>query len=244
MKFFLVGGTPRNHHLGLDSGDMDFAVEAPSFDAMKAELLKRGLDVWQERPEFVTLRGRFPLATFGNFSGLVNPFGAGPQRDTAAGDFTLCRAEAQYSDRRHPDKVTPADLETDLARRDFTMNAMAVSEDGEWHDPFGGLEDLDNGLIRTVGDAGLRFVEDPLRILRALRFKVTLKLLLHTDVQDALDRWSMVSLLRTLPKERVMEELNKMLSADWGHTSRLLFNDHPMVGSVVSDMGLRLRART
>jgi len=245
MKFFLVGGTLRDFHLGNKTfNDMDFAVEAPSFDTMKAELLKRGLDVWQELPAFVMLRGRFPFSAFGNFGGLVNPKGAGPQRDTGAGDFTLCRAETQYSDKRHPDSVTPADLDTDLARRDFTMNAMAVAEDGTWHDPFGGLEDLDCRLVRTVGDAGLRFTEDPLRMLRALRFAVLHNLTLHEDVRAHLDSWRMVSMLQSLPKERVMDELNKMLAHNWGLTMVKLFNEFPAVGAMVSDMGLRLRART
>lgn len=242
-KFYLTGGMLRNKLLNAEaSPDFDFAVESTSYEAMRAELQRRGVKVWQERPEFVTVRGHAPYESFGDFDGLVKPSKHG--MFAFAADFTLCRKETMYSDKRHPDKVTPTDLVTDLSRRDFTVNALAVSEDGVWEDPYGGTLDADANLLRTVGVASLRFSEDPLRMLRAVRFMVQHDLNLHEDVQECFRTYRLVKDLATLPKERVMDELNKAFKYDWAETMRLLFMHYPNLGFVVSEMGLRLRATT
>jgi len=230
MKLYLVGGTPRSRFLGDHSSDFDFAVEASSYEAMLDGLRARGVTFWQERPEFVTVRGLAPYKNFGSFDWLLTK---PSHRDTFPADFTLCRAEAMYSDKRHPDKVTPADLETDLARRDFTVNAMAVSEDGTWHDPFGGTEDASAAFLRTVGAASLRFDEDPLRMLRAVRFAVKYDMQLHDDVVKEFSVWSGVRRLESLPTERVKDELNKALAHDWHATMTLLMVKFPLLGNVV-----------
>ena len=210
MKLWLAGGTVRDHLLGLRvKKDLDFAVEgAESFDHMEAVLMTEyGLKVWQRRPEFVTLRGK---ATFGRdrFAGLV-PAG---RHDV---DFTMCRAESMYSDGRHPDTVTPASLTVDLARRDFTVNAVAVSERGEWFDPWNGRADAENRVLRCVGDPWARFEEDPLRMLRALRFTVCKQLLPDVMLGRALNDEALCNKLRTLPVERVRDEMHKAFHHDW-----------------------------
>ena len=86
-------------------------------------------------------------------------------------EITTYRTEGPYSDSRRPDYVAfVSSLESDLARRDFTMNAIALGLDGSLRDPFGGVEDIKAGLIRCVGEPAHRFREDGLRIMRALRF--------------------------------------------------------------------------
>ena len=86
-------------------------------------------------------------------------------------EITTYRRDGTYSDHRRPDGVAfVSDLREDLARRDFTVNAMALSPEGEVLDPFGGLADLEKGLLRCVGEPEVRFREDALRILRLLRF--------------------------------------------------------------------------
>ena len=86
-------------------------------------------------------------------------------------EITTYRRDGAYTDHRRPDAVAfVSSLEEDLARRDFTVNAMALSPEGEVLDPFGGLEDLKNGLLRCVGEPETRFREDALRLLRLLRF--------------------------------------------------------------------------
>src|SRR5699024_675608 len=85
-------------------------------------------------------------------------------------EVTTFRDEGEYSDKRHPDEVTfIRDLKQDLARRDFTMNALAMDKDGNIIDPYGGKEDIEDNMIRTVGNARHRFNEDALRMLRAIR---------------------------------------------------------------------------
>ena len=90
-------------------------------------------------------------------------------------EVTTFRSEGRYADHRHPDSVSfVGDLTTDLSRRDFTMNAIAVSIDGLVADPFGGVEDIKNKLIRCVGEPEQRFEEDALRMFRAFRFSARL----------------------------------------------------------------------
>lgn len=203
-RLFLTGGAVRDHLLNLPpSKDVDFAVEADSYDAMLTHLKERGLRVWQERPEFVTVRGQLPLRVLGKFGGIL------AHRDglTVDADFTLCREETMYSDHRHPDKVTPADIHTDLKRRDFTVNAIAVHEDGMFLDPWGGVQACRERVLSCVGDANDRFNEDPLRMLRALRFAVTKKLRISTQVRDALRNPDHLHHLRQVPAERMHYEL-------------------------------------
>lgn len=230
MNLYLAGGAVREHMLGRPAKDFDFAVEAESFDAMLAALKERGVDVKQERPEFVCARGLVAAEKLGSFGGLL------PRSGVVAADFTLCRAEAMYSDKRHPDVVTPTDLRTDLGRRDFTVNAVAVSEHGQYFDAFGGRTDAVNRVLRTVGPAVDRFTEDPLRMLRAVRFAVTCKL--HWDwtangLRNALLDSHVVDLVATLPHERVREELTKALRYDWRATMLLMLLDAPLLGDAV-----------
>jgi tRNA nucleotidyltransferase (CCA-adding enzyme) len=148
-------------------------------------------------------------------------------------DFTLCRAETQYSDGRHPDSVTPATLAVDLARRDFTVNAVAVSEDGDWVDPFEGRRHADCWTLKTVGRPLDRFDEDPLRVLRALRFSVKHHLRLAGDLEAALNNEALVDKLGTLPVERVREELGKAFAHDWLATAQALSTEFSTVAHAV-----------
>lgn len=225
IKLYLVGGTVRDHLLGETAGkDYDFAVEAPSYEEMREYLTDECVSFWQERPEFVTLRGRIPAHVWPSFGGLLAP-------NQAAADFTLCRAEGMYHDNRHPSTVTPTSLHVDLSRRDFTINAIAVDEDGTYIDPFDGIEDAKYRVLRTVGDARARFVEDPLRILRAVRFAVKYHLFIHTHLCDALEDHRITDLIRLLPLDRVREELNRALAADWRETCLMLFVRFPHLGA-------------
>ena len=126
-------------------------------------------------------------------------------------ELTTFRGEGSYTDGRHPDAVTfGVGLEEDLARRDFTIGAMAWNaETGEVIDPFGGQADLKNWLIRAVGEPDRRFAEDGLRILRGLRFAAALGFEIEPGTADALRRnapW-----LKNLSPERVRAELERLL---------------------------------
>ena len=132
--------------------------------------------------------------------------------------MTTFRKDGRYADGRHPQRVTFAQtIEEDLSRRDFTMNAMALTFDGQLIDPFGGQEDLDDRIIRAVGEASDRFQEDPLRMWRAVRF-TGLGLVLSLGTEYAVQRYR--HLLIHVSAERQRDELLKGL--DSVHVERFL----------------------
>lgn len=125
-------------------------------------------------------------------------------------EITTYRVDGDYRDHRHPDSVTfTRSLEEDLARRDFTMNAIAYAPGVGYVDPFGGREDIDAGIIRAVGDPARRFEEDALRILRALRFASVLGFTVEEKTAEAAVQKQ--ELLTRVSGERVREELLKLL---------------------------------
>lgn len=125
-------------------------------------------------------------------------------------EITTFRTEGGYADCRHPDWVRFVDrIEDDLARRDFTVNAMAWSPSRGFADPFGGQEDLKNHILRAVGDPETRFREDALRILRGARFAVKYRLEPEPETEKAMLR--MAPLMDGLARERVFDELCKLI---------------------------------
>ena len=125
-------------------------------------------------------------------------------------EITTFRTEGSYTDSRHPDWVEFVDrVEEDLARRDFTVNAMAWSPSRGLTDPFGGRHDLESGILRAVGDPETRFREDALRILRGVRFAVRFGLTVEPKTESAMFR--LAPLMDKLARERVFEELCKLL---------------------------------
>ena len=126
-------------------------------------------------------------------------------------EITTFRTEGGYTDSRHPDwvKFVPT-VEEDLARRDFTVNAMAYSPDRGYVDPWGGQADLQQGILRAVGDPVKRFTEDALRILRGVRFAVRFRLTPDKATASAMN--ALAPTMDSLARERVFDELCKLLS--------------------------------
>ena len=125
-------------------------------------------------------------------------------------EITSFRTEGEYSDNRHPDSVTfVKNIEDDLARRDFTVNAIAYSPTGGIIDPFGGFRDIENKVIRCVGDAGKRFDEDALRILRAIRFSTVLGFGIEEKTSAMIHEKK--HLLKNIATERIRVELEKTI---------------------------------
>ena len=125
-------------------------------------------------------------------------------------EVTTFRSEGDYADHRHPSTVHfVGELTTDLSRRDFTMNAMALSPDGLLLDPYGGLEDIRRRCIRCVGEAPERFEEDALRMFRALRFSARLDFSIAEDTLAAISQKA--PLASSLAAERVRDEVEKTL---------------------------------
>ena len=127
-------------------------------------------------------------------------------------ETTTFRTEGSYTDGRHPDEVQfVPDVREDLARRDFTINAMAYNEAKGLVDPFGGQKDLQNGLLRAVGEPQQRFTEDALRILRLYRFAARFGFAL--DAATARAARQLAPHLDCISAERIQEELAKLLAA-------------------------------
>ena len=125
-------------------------------------------------------------------------------------EVTTYRVDGEYEDNRHPRQVTfTSRLEDDLARRDFTVNAMAMDAEGNICDPFGGMADIRNRVMRSVGDSSVRFGEDGLRILRCLRFASVLGFEIELDTAEKVHHCR--HLLDNISKERIMTELKKLL---------------------------------
>ncbi len=125
-------------------------------------------------------------------------------------EITTFRTEGGYGDSRHPDWVRfVPDVAEDLARRDFTVNAMAYHPAEGYIDPFGGRKDLEDHILRAVGDPAARFAEDALRILRGVRFAVGYGLTPHPQTQKAM--FALAGRMDNLARERVFEELCKLL---------------------------------
>lgn len=138
-------------------------------------------------------------------------------------EVTTFRTESGYSDLRRPDKVYfVKDIKEDLSRRDFTMNAIACSLNGEITDPFGGQNDIKNKIIKTVGDPYKRFSEDALRILRLFRFSSALDFLPEKSTLNAALELS--NELKKISTERIVSELKKTVCSDFPENSEPLLN--------------------
>ena len=196
-RAWLVGGAVRDHLQGHAPRDFHIATDlAP--DAVEAAL--GAGDPRAKRLGVVTI-------------------------SSADGEVTVAtlRAEVAYSDRRRPDAVKfVEDLGVDARRRDFTVNALyLVPATGELVDPCGGLADLEAGLLRCVGDAGHRLREDPLRLLRMVRFAASANL--EIEAATAAAATAAAGEVATLSSERVFRELSDMFTGRGrGHALRLL----------------------
>ena len=208
MRIFEVGGAVRNRMRGMASKDLDFSVEMrgsfvdaeQAFDTMRNLLEMQGFRVFTENPEFFTLRAHFPVSH--------------EMHGKTTADFVMCRKDGPSSDGRRPDFVLAGTLADDLARRDFTVNAIAVDAEGNVIDPHNGVRDLEANILHGVGDCTERFREDSLRSLRAIRFHVTKGFDLGADVLAALQDTELPNLLAAVSTERVRDELEKCFKFD------------------------------
>jgi len=221
-KFYEVGGCVRDAIIGVESKDIDYAVEADSFDTMRTAIEDRGGSIFMEQPEYFTIRAKVP--------------------DLGCADFVLCRKDGGYRDGRHPDSVKVGSLHDDLSRRDFTMNAIAKDEDGNLIDPFGGIGSIEVGIIRCVGNAQSRMDEDQLRLLRAVRFSVTKQMGLDKDIQRCLNSLDLTLRLKdSVSVERIREELNKSFMFDTPRTLEVLEKFPLLRDAVFSSGAIRLQ---
>ena len=186
FEAYAVGGCVRDAILGLTPHDYDLCTNA--LPAQTAALF----------PDHTLVRSGEKHGTIGVVFG------------KEVIEITTFRTEGGYLDSRHPGWVRfVPNVEDDLSRRDFTVNAMANNPKTGYIDPFGGQEDLEKGILRAVGDPTTRFTEDALRILRGVRFGVRFSL---TPTEDTLAAMNTLSpLMDNLARERVLDELCKLL---------------------------------
>ena len=202
---YCVGGCVRDDCLGLQPADFDLCTSA-----------------LPEQTEAVFSDKQLVLA--GKKHGTVGVVTGG-----AVVEITTFRTEGAYKDNRHPDWVAfVPNVEADLARRDFTVNAMAWSPSRGFADPFGGRNDLRNKMLRAVGDPAERFREDSLRILRGVRFAVRFGLTVEKTTMEAMVRQA--PLMENLARERIFEELCKLLPLV---TAEDLLRFAPILGEVL-----------
>lgn len=227
IAFYEVGGAVRDDVVGIPTDDVDFAVTAPSYEAMKAHLEGQGFRIFQEREEFATIKAKVPDG---------HPL----QKRTLVADFVLARRDGPSSDGRRPDYTEPGSLEDDLARRDFTVNAIAKDIDGNIIDPHNGLADIESRTLRFVGDPMARVNEDGLRVLRGFRFMVTKQLTPDPETWRALTSDVAVERLAGVSDQRVANELDKMLSYDTPGAVHLLGQLSPKMLDAIFRDGVRL----
>jgi poly(A) polymerase len=188
-SLYLVGGCVRDELLQIPTHDYDFTTDA---------------EPAQIKP-LVHAAGADAIYTVGERFGTVAALFGETQVE-----ITTYRSETYEPGNRKPQVVFGRSLEADLARRDFTINAMARSAGGgELVDPFGGQADLAARVIRAVGDPDERFAEDPLRLLRGIRFAAQFRFQIDPETRAAIERNA--DQLRTISAERIRDEVNKML---------------------------------
>ncbi|PJE57468.1 MAG: hypothetical protein COU82_01760, partial [Candidatus Portnoybacteria bacterium CG10_big_fil_rev_8_21_14_0_10_38_18] len=196
---YIVGGCVRDLLLGQKPKDWDITTNA------KPEEIQR----------------LFKKSFYENKFGTVTVITNSKDETLETIEITPFRLEGKYSDKRHPDEIKFAKtVEEDLARRDFTVNAVALGSDGKIIDPFNGQDDIKNKIIRVVGKADERFNEDALRMLRAVRFACTLSAQggpasgWHIEEKTFKAIQKNAGLMQFISKERIKDELIKIFASE------------------------------
>jgi len=208
MKIYSVGGCVRDELLGKESKDIDFtfvlddlnhSVEE-GFKIMEDWMKSNKYSIFLSTPKMFTIRARFPKNHI--HSGLT-------------ADFVLARKEIGYIEGTRKPILELGTLYDDLARRDFTVNAIAKDENGELVDPFNGKADLALKILKTPLDPNITMMDDPLRILRAMRFSITKGFEIDNKILWAIKNPNILEKLKTVvSSERIREELAKMMKHD------------------------------
>ena len=185
FQAYIVGGFVRDYILGIDSNDIDINTNATP---------KEIKDIFDSC---------LPNEDYGSVTVI---------KKGVRFEITTFRKEMNYLDNRRPSQIEYIDdLYQDLLRRDFTINTLCINKDGEIIDFLGGRSEIDNRIVKTVGDAKTRFEEDSLRILRAVRFATLLDFELDKDTREAIIETR--ELLRNLSYYRKKEELDKIFGS-------------------------------
>ena len=221
FKFYEVGGKVRDEILGLQSKDVDY-VAVPSdtllekyksahemFVILETFLTNEKFEIFLSTPDCFTVRAKFPK----------------DHKYQGVADFVMARKEIGYVEGTRTPIVVPGTLKDDLERRDFTVNAMAKDDNGEIIDLFDGMKDLGKMVLSTPLPTKQTFDDDPLRVLRAIRFAITKGFSLkHLDYY--INNYDYETKMKVVSSERIREELLKCFKHDTMLTLDML-NDYP-----------------
>lgn len=218
-KIYFVGGYVRDKLLGIKSKDIDFVFVIDDinvtiekgFEIMSNWLIDEGFNIFLTTPNMLTIRAKFPQNNkYSEYSSLT-------------ADFVLARKEEYNDDSRRP-IVQIGTLSDDLKRRDFTVNAMAMDLNGTIIDLFDGKSDLEKMILKTPLDPLITLSDDPLRVLRALRFHVTKDFIFEPTLFESIKNEEIINKLFTLVSgERIREELERMFKYSTPDTLRVLY---------------------
>lgn len=216
-RAFLVGGCVRDILLCRAPKDWDIATSAKPDEVQKL----------------------FPDHVYENEFGTVGVKTDSEDTRLRVVEVTTFRIEGRYTDKRHPDEIVFADtIEEDLARRDFTVNAIALethgSVPGVFIDPFDGGSDLEARVIRTVGNAEDRFNEDALRLMRTVRFAVELDFEIELNTRRAIEKCA--GLLEAIAKERIRDEFIKIIVAPRAAKGIILLEELDLLRYVLPEL--------
>ena len=206
---YLVGGSVRDLFMSKEPADYDFVT-----DRLPDQILSLATQAgWKAREQ-------------GRAFGIIQIIIGKKSYEVAS-----MRAEEYGKDPHRPEKVVfIGDLQQDLARRDFTMNAIALGKNGKLIDPFGGIDDIKKGIIRAIGDPQARFLEDPLRVLRAARFAVQMGFSIEKAIPPAMMKRDVQERFRGLSVERIRDEFEKILLAPGPSRGLRLLADTGILG--------------
>ena len=214
FEAYLVGGCVRDLILGRTPKDWDVTTNA--------------------KPE--DIQNVLPESFYENDFGTVGVKTSSEDTALQVIEVTPYRTESGYTDKRRPDEVTFGDsLEEDLARRDFTVNALAYDDDkGQVVDPYGGLKDISNKVLKTVGDPETRFEEDALRLMRAVRLVAELGFALDSDTAAAIQKKA--HNLGHISKERIRDEFIRILNSTQPMMAIVMANQLGLLPYIAPDL--------
>lgn len=217
----LVGGIVRDALLGFQPPvDLDFATDARPEQILDIAERAGATSTYDIGARFGTI-------------GLV--FAGNESEPPVTVEITTYRSEHYPDESRHPDVQFGADLTADLARRDFTINAMAVNVlTGELIDPFGGQPDLAMATIRAVGDPEQRFEEDPLRLLRAARFVSQLGFMIERNTLDAM--YTAAPSIERISRERIFAELTRLVTGSYASHALQVLSDTGLLALTMPEL--------
>jgi tRNA nucleotidyltransferase (CCA-adding enzyme) len=220
---YLVGGAVRDSLMDIVPHDYDYIVVAPTLMEVKHVVQSLGAAILHEDARYGLVRARIDNASF---------------------DFVMARCDGVYTDHRHCDSIRPGTLAEDLSRRDFTVNAIAIDSSSQAViDPYNGVDDLANRKLKCVGNAEERLSEDPLRILRAIRFIVTHGLTPDDELQQCLQSSTMAQKISFVSADRMRQELDRCMQNNVHSCLSVLLGYPHLLSAVLEKVTLKWRKK-